>query len=179
MQRETDTCHSCGKLGHWATQCPNNNDFVEADGKKFRRSLPCSCGAGSCKLFTSNTLKNPGRNFYRCPANDKTKCQFFKWADEINLDEFINVPLCRCGANFCRVRPNAGRIFFICPIKKLGTYQGREEKIWGVSFDCIQGAGECSRTQETERSGVKCCNDNIWDSKSYALWINLVIMCAL
>ncbi|WMV17710.1 hypothetical protein MTR67_011095, partial [Solanum verrucosum] len=120
---------------HWATQCPNNNDFVGADGKKFRRSLPCRCGAGSCKLFTSNTLKNPGRNFYRCPANDKTKCQFFKWADEINLDEFINVPLCRCGADFCRVRPNADRIFFICPIQKV--HGACDFKLWLDSEEAV------------------------------------------
>ncbi|KAK6798909.1 hypothetical protein RDI58_006612 [Solanum bulbocastanum] len=34
MPRETDTCHRCVKSGHWATQCPNNSNFVGADENK-------------------------------------------------------------------------------------------------------------------------------------------------
>lgn len=163
LERESDTCHSCGKSGHWARQCPNKagainvdtGDFVGADGKKFRRSLPCRCGAGSCKLFTSNTLRNPGRSFYRCPANDKSKCQFFKWADEVNSDEFINVPLCRCGADFCRVGaedsvgPNAGRMFFICPIKK--GHGACDYKLW---LDAEQAVARSTQVNESTSSSL-------------------------
>ncbi|XP_055804728.1 uncharacterized protein LOC129873624 [Solanum dulcamara] len=154
MPLESDTCHSCGKSGHWARQCPNNSDFVGVDGKKFRRSLPCRCGAGSCKLFTSNTLKNPGRNFYRCPANDKSKCQFFKWADEVNLDEFINVPLCRCGADFCRVGLNAGRMFVICPIKK--GHGACDFKLWLDSEEAVARSTLVNESASSSLSTLTC-----------------------
>ncbi|KAK4349179.1 hypothetical protein RND71_031934 [Anisodus tanguticus] len=131
----------------------------KADGKNFRRSLPCRCGVGSCKLYTSNTLKNPGREFYRCPANDKSKCQFFKWADEINLDEFIDVPLCRCGADFCRVGAetvgsNAGRVFFFCPIKK--GHGACDYKLWLDAEEEVARSVQANESTSSSRSTLTC-----------------------
>ncbi|KAI3468598.1 hypothetical protein Pfo_025261 [Paulownia fortunei] len=89
---------------------------------RYQRCLICpSCNAASCRLFTSSTPKNPGRQFYKCPSLDH---KFFKWADEVKPDEFIDVPYCGgCMAGVCRVRketsgPNAGRILFMCRVKE-------------------------------------------------------------
>ncbi|KAF2576778.1 hypothetical protein F2Q70_00005179 [Brassica cretica] len=30
----------------------------------------CPCGAGVCSILTSNTQKNPGRKFYKCPNRE-------------------------------------------------------------------------------------------------------------
>ena len=38
----------------------------------------CECGGGLCTVKTSNTQHNPGRRFYKCPA----QCSFFEWYDE-------------------------------------------------------------------------------------------------
>ncbi|KAK4435489.1 hypothetical protein Salat_0712300 [Sesamum alatum] len=79
------------------------------------------CNAATCRLLISSTPENPGRRFYTCPAGDH---KFFKWADEVKPDEFINVPCCGgCKAGVCRVRreirgPNAGRILFMCRVKE-------------------------------------------------------------
>ncbi|KAL0393689.1 UNVERIFIED_CONTAM: hypothetical protein Slati_4335100 [Sesamum latifolium] len=82
---------------------------------RYERCLICpSCNASTCRLLTSSTTENPGRQFYTCPAGDH---KFFKWADEVKPDELINVPYCGgCMAGVCRVRretrgPNAEPIF--------------------------------------------------------------------
>lgn len=31
---------------------------------------PCPCGSGTCLVLTSNTQKNPGRKFYKCPLRE-------------------------------------------------------------------------------------------------------------
>ena len=31
---------------------------------------PCPCGLGTCLVLTSNTQKNPGRKFYKCPIRE-------------------------------------------------------------------------------------------------------------
>ncbi|KAJ1422255.1 Zinc finger, GRF-type [Sesbania bispinosa] len=42
----------------------------------------CGCGEMTV-LFTSNTLINPGRTFWRCPNwKKKESCDYFEWADE-------------------------------------------------------------------------------------------------
>ncbi|KAJ1421592.1 Zinc finger, GRF-type [Sesbania bispinosa] len=51
----------------------------------------CRCGQ-DVLVLTSNSLKNPGRRFFRCP-NWKTtdSCRFFQWVDEeIYSNESLN-----------------------------------------------------------------------------------------
>jgi len=44
---------------------------------------PCPAGHGTCFVLTSNTEKNPGRRFYRCPLRDNQGgCGHFEWVDE-------------------------------------------------------------------------------------------------
>ncbi|XP_041001231.1 uncharacterized protein LOC121246970 [Juglans microcarpa x Juglans regia] len=43
----------------------------------------CTCGKPA-KLRTSNTLRNPGRSFFRCPNYNTERllyCNYFKWAN--------------------------------------------------------------------------------------------------
>ncbi|KAJ1429815.1 Zinc finger, GRF-type [Sesbania bispinosa] len=54
-------------------------------------SRVCRCGQ-DVLVLTSNSLKNPGRRFFRCP-NWKTthSCRFFQWVDEeIYSNESLN-----------------------------------------------------------------------------------------
>ncbi|KAK4280056.1 hypothetical protein QN277_011731 [Acacia crassicarpa] len=47
----------------------------------------CKCGRASV-VYTSKTLRNPNRAFFRCP-NFKEKlsyCDFFKWVDDCGND---------------------------------------------------------------------------------------------
>ncbi|KAL5731749.1 hypothetical protein ACHQM5_004449 [Ranunculus cassubicifolius] len=46
--------------------------------------VPCPCGAGICLILTAKTEKNMGQQFYRCPASQESKCNFFKWCIERN-----------------------------------------------------------------------------------------------
>ena len=46
-------------------------------------------------------------------------CGMFRWEDEVNKDELISVPKCRCGAGFCRQLIDSRGMYFACPIKKV------------------------------------------------------------
>lgn len=58
-----------------------------------------------------------------------SKCGFFKWYDQLAPGHHLSLsqsdyPLCSCGAGPCRLmletsQPNAGRLYFICPITKV------------------------------------------------------------
>ncbi|KAL8521296.1 hypothetical protein ACS0TY_011725 [Phlomoides rotata] len=100
--------------GNWSERLPAFD--------QYQRCLLCPmCNASICRLKTSNTPKNPSRQFYTCPTRDHN---FFKWADEVNPNQLIDVPDCGgCSAGACRVRretigPNAGRILFMCRVKE-------------------------------------------------------------
>ena len=46
-------------------------DF-QAEG--MGKEVKCTCG-GSCVLLTSNSQKNPGRKFYKCPKPQGEQCR--------------------------------------------------------------------------------------------------------
>ncbi|EOA25339.1 hypothetical protein CARUB_v10018659mg [Capsella rubella] len=93
----------------------------------------CPCGVGLCLVLTSNTQKNPGRKFYKCPNREENGgCGFFQWCDAVqssgtshsygnNNDSKFPDHQCPCGAGLCRVLTaktgeNVGRQFYRCPV---------------------------------------------------------------
>ncbi|KAJ1390111.1 Zinc finger, GRF-type [Sesbania bispinosa] len=60
------------------------NSSTSSSVPRIRR---CRCGE-KLILLTSNTSKNPGRNFWRCPFWDtENSCKYFQWADgEVSED---------------------------------------------------------------------------------------------
>jgi hypothetical protein len=81
--KEHDQCFMCKRLGHWSKDCPNKTprkSLALSPGSSSSTSvqvpdLPvvrCPCGGGTCRVSTSNTVKNPGRKFYACPVDQRT-----------------------------------------------------------------------------------------------------------
>ncbi|WOL17337.1 hypothetical protein Cni_G26128 [Canna indica] len=71
-------CFKCGLSGHWARDCDGGGGRGRGNGSVSGGAsvagkdseVPekaCPCGSGTCLVLTSNTAKNPGRKFYRCP----------------------------------------------------------------------------------------------------------------
>lgn len=132
--KEHDQCFMCKRLGHWSKDCPNKTprkSLALSPGSSSSTSvqvpdLPvvrCPCGGGTCRVSTSNTVKNPGRKFYACPVDQRTSgsCGFFKWSDDIAAR--FKPPMCPCGAGSCSLNivssgPDRGRWYFACRIKK-------------------------------------------------------------
>uniref|UniRef100_A0ACD6AA02 Uncharacterized protein n=1 Tax=Avena sativa TaxID=4498 RepID=A0ACD6AA02_AVESA len=56
-------------------------------------NMPCSCGAGTCLIFTTKAGINIGRQFYRCPAQGGSSCGFFKWCDDQQQPRTTAAPL--------------------------------------------------------------------------------------
>ncbi|KAA8530049.1 hypothetical protein F0562_004758 [Nyssa sinensis] len=118
-------CFHCKKQGHWFRDCPEKSPKKPepSSGSRDLPKLQCPCGSGICIVRISTTKKNPVRKFYSCPGNSGSKCEFFKWCDTVMSDEISDLPVCACGAGICRMStetsgPNAGRKFFVCPIKR-------------------------------------------------------------
>uniref|UniRef100_A0A0D3FPX8 DNA topoisomerase n=1 Tax=Oryza barthii TaxID=65489 RepID=A0A0D3FPX8_9ORYZ len=100
----------------------------------------CPCGAGSCLVLTSNTPRNPGRKFYRCPMRDNGGCNYFEWCDNpspgpanvssntvFQSDTSVAHMLCPCGAGAClilttKTGKNVGRQFYRCPANQGISY---------------------------------------------------------
>lgn len=72
----SDGCFKCGASGHWARDCTAVGGGAEGLGRGGAvvdgavEDKPCPCGSGNCLVLTSNTAKNPGRKFYRCPLRE-------------------------------------------------------------------------------------------------------------
>ncbi|CAH8392219.1 unnamed protein product [Eruca vesicaria subsp. sativa] len=112
---------------------PAGNYGSEAGEQDFPEKN-CPCGNGVCSILTSNTQKNPGRKFYKCPNREENGgCGFFQWCDAVvqssgtqhsygNTYESKFPDLqCPCGAGLCRVLTaktgeNIGRQFYRCPV---------------------------------------------------------------
>ncbi|KAJ0267005.1 hypothetical protein HA466_0008990 [Hirschfeldia incana] len=112
--------YPAGKYGSEA----GDQDFPEKN---------CPCGNGVCSILTSNTQKNPGRKFYKCPIREENGgCGFFQWCDAVqssgaqqsygntNESKFPDLQ-CPCGAGLSRVLTaktgeNIGRQFYRCPV---------------------------------------------------------------
>ncbi|KAH0897946.1 hypothetical protein HID58_047514 [Brassica napus] len=63
--------------------------FLCLDGITKQRGIftRCNCGEAAA-LFTSKTVKNPGRLFHSCPmGSDKEKTHLFKWTDRSVVEE--------------------------------------------------------------------------------------------
>ncbi|KAL5217953.1 hypothetical protein ABZP36_018637 [Zizania latifolia] len=150
-------CFKCGDSSHWARDCPQSvpasggggvggggafggigcggGGYVDAGGAVEEKA--CPCGAGSCLVLTSNTPRNPGRKFYRCPMRDNRGCNFFEWCDTpspgpanvrsntiFQSDTSVADMLCPCGAGAClilttKTGKNVGKQFYRCPANQV------------------------------------------------------------
>ncbi|CDY67939.1 BnaCnng57060D [Brassica napus] len=66
-----------------------NSSSGSRDGITKQRGIPtrCNCGEATA-LFTSKTVKNPGRLFHSCPmGSEKDKTHLFKWTDRPVVEE--------------------------------------------------------------------------------------------
>ncbi|KAH7675336.1 DNA topoisomerase protein [Dioscorea alata] len=140
------SCFKCGMTGHWARDCGAAAGGAGGGGDLMRGSVDsgrssaevadkaCPCGSGNCSVLVSNTAKNPGRKFYRCPVREENGgCNFFEWCDNPspairttkNVSSYPSnssaskLP-CPCGAGPCQVLvtetgKNVGRQYYCCP----------------------------------------------------------------
>uniref|UniRef100_A0A0E0P284 Uncharacterized protein n=1 Tax=Oryza rufipogon TaxID=4529 RepID=A0A0E0P284_ORYRU len=151
-------CFKCGDSSHWARECPQSvpatgggggggafggsggggGGYGDAGGAVEEKA--CPCGAGSCLVLTSNTPRNPGRKFYRCPMRDNGGCNYFEWCDNpspgpanvsgntvFQSDTSVAHMLCPCGAGAClilttKTGKNVGRQFYRCPANQGISY---------------------------------------------------------
>ncbi|KAF3568518.1 hypothetical protein DY000_02017345 [Brassica cretica] len=149
----------------------------------------CPCGNGVCSILTSNTQKNPGRKFYKCPNREENGgCGFFQWCDAVhssgtqpgsygNTNE-SNFPdlQCPCGAGMSRVLTaktgeNIGRQFYRCPVFEgsCGFFKWcNDDAVQSPSFTKSSNLSESdNRGYQTAKTGsgtpcYKCGKEGHW-----------------
>uniref|UniRef100_J3LTH9 DNA topoisomerase n=2 Tax=Oryza brachyantha TaxID=4533 RepID=J3LTH9_ORYBR len=163
--------------------------YVDANGAVEEKA--CPCGAGSCLVLTSNTPRNPGRKFYRCPMRDNGGCNFFEWCDTPSSgaapangcssaisqsDKSMPNMLCPCGAGAClflttKTGKNVGRQFFRCPANQGGSscgfFQWCDEQLRTAAQSSTQHHTDVASSGQipSKRSSsacFKCGQENHW-----------------
>eukprot|EP00897_Mesotaenium_endlicherianum_P010141 jgi/Mesen1/9155/ME000059S08571 len=112
-------CYKCQQEGHWAKDCPAGTGTHQ----------------GICLVLTAKTVKNNGRQFYRCPklfewCNAPQTAQGYSGRDADRWSPLAGASgasepklVCPCGAGNCSVltakmEKNAGRRFYKCPVQQ-------------------------------------------------------------
>ncbi|PKA56866.1 hypothetical protein AXF42_Ash002169 [Apostasia shenzhenica] len=151
-------CFSCKEEGHWVRDCPLRFKLSPSSGgpvayRPTHPELQCPCGSGDCIVLTSRTERNPGRDFYRCPAKLNERCGFFKWCDEACSGQKHHSPIKpyqqRHGTN-SPVKPSSQ--FDLKNVMKLGKQLNEHQNPM-----CSCGAGTCIvlTAHEGENTGRK------------------------
>ncbi|XP_029663967.1 DNA topoisomerase 3-alpha [Formica exsecta] len=69
--------------GHFSRTSTFNNDWGNSSTND---TIVCQCNQPARKLTVQKDGPNKGRQFYGCPKGMNSTCNFFKWADEIDID---------------------------------------------------------------------------------------------
>uniref|UniRef100_A0A1D1Y402 Cellular nucleic acid-binding protein n=1 Tax=Anthurium amnicola TaxID=1678845 RepID=A0A1D1Y402_9ARAE len=180
------SCFKCGQAGHWARDCGGmrgGGGVVESglgsEGDAPRKA--CPCGLGDCPVLTSNTARNPGRKFYRCPVKEENGgCKFFEWCDNpasgfpasrsfSNCSSPVPELPCPCGAGSCLVltaktEKNIGQQFYRCPLDQGGGSCGFFK--WCNQYksladplptESLYNTSNCRNYQSAEERSVSYC----------------------
>ncbi|KAJ1293303.1 hypothetical protein BS78_01G057400 [Paspalum vaginatum] len=202
-QVASGACFKCGDPKHWARECPQSAPNTEGGGPVGGGSgggygnagaeveeKACPCGAGSCIVLTSNTPRNPGRKFYKCPMRDNGGCNFFEWCDApspapanarsntvFQSETSAAGMLCPCGAGTClilttKTGKNVGRKFYRCPANQgggsCGFFKWCDEQQPGLGAPLqaspqYQADAMSSIQNSSKRSSCfKCGQDDHW-----------------
>jgi DEAD/DEAH box helicase/GRF zinc finger len=82
-----------GNVASYSNESPafNSSCYGDTTSASTNGRPLCSGHNLPCRLFTSNSENNPGRQFYKCPiAQDSQRCDYFEWADGMagNFNDF-------------------------------------------------------------------------------------------
>eukprot|EP00877_Chromochloris_zofingiensis_P004470 jgi/Chrzof1/14023/Cz08g21140.t1 len=90
------------------TGTTGNNNMIDPDSglslgaatAAAGSNVMCPCGLPAV-VRTSQSQKNPGRQFYKCPKAMGEQCDFFKWVDEVSHSPGGGVGGATAGATAC------------------------------------------------------------------------------
>lgn len=102
--------------------------YVNARGEVEEKA--CPCGAGSCLVLTSNTPRNPGRQFYKCPLRVSVSCQL------------ITRPLRLYPAITCSKAACSNAKLFGLACECCNDFDVLVRLLWSLNKDFIKTSGE-------------------------------------